>query len=1026
MTNQQDADLDAQLRLALRHLRLAHKLAAAGGARADLARVAEQLATAASDLLASLQPASDTESDSVAGAAEEDVDTDKQQLARMPPPPPAATLQAADHASDCEWQAAGAAASAQQPSVWSGFYNKTLRERSDVLALMYPRLLRLKHMQPAAPDAASSAPATGPSGLVGNLGELPLRTANLMIENCIGTIGLPLGLGLNFVIDGASLSVPMAVEEPSVVAAASSAAKLVAAAGGGFRTATTGNVMTSQIQLVGTPDVAAAARAIAADRARLLDLANATLCPNMKKRGGGAVDIYCRVVSARARAEQTARWRQHQQQLSSGGGGGSSDYWYAFADADGDEQLVSAAAGEDVEFLVVHVDVDVCEAMGANIVNTVAEGLADEVARLARCRRVGLRILTNLCVQRRARATFDIPVRKLGWKGVDGEDVAGRILDASNFAAVDPFRAVTHNKGIMNGVDAVALATGQDWRAIEAAAHCFASRSGQYTSLSRYAVVAHEETGERVLRGSMELPIAVGSKGGALQTHPGYAATHAILKHPSARELAGIMVSVGLAQNLAAVRAIAVTGIQKGHMALHARNIAVAAGAPSELVAEVCSYMLGRKSINVETAREYLQAHAVFAEIHQSRGGSGSNSSSPLGSPVAPAPVPSMFYVELVIPHLEHNVSLNIAFEAIHKRPQFIAIMPSPSSASADSASAPLTTIQRQLLGYKGYNQLEKMFLFLESLRSIVQSTVEQQLQQEDESTAMPVTQANLALQNKLQLLSILANIIAYRLMEVRPQTVRVFMQDMLGCSDGTRVRELLARVSPDDEVLAIGLPLFVALWQVLHYHIEQDVPFALLRERLVQEQRRLLQNIVRSYELSRLTDLERSSSSAALGSDESDEDRDARFLEYVAVQTKRWQATMLLLIDSVALAPDLVTPARLDFLVRVGEYMEWEGTIAHDLARFRRDMTERVPNAFLFWLAQRGVAFADVGEQHVAAFRALADALGADKWARVTADSASSWPSSAFSLPAVERVTGLIHKIYGARGSRGSRKESF
>ncbi|GMF11491.1 unnamed protein product [Phytophthora lilii] len=788
----------------------------------------------------------------------------------------------------------------------------------------------------------------------------------------------------------------MAVEEPSVVAAASSAAKLVAAAGGGFHTATSGNIMTSQIQLVGTEDIPAAIAAIEYNRERLLSIANTTLCPNMKKRGGGAVDIYCRVVSQAARSAATAA-------------GGSA--WYTPC---ADELVVNASEAQ-TQFLVVHINVDVCEAMGANIVNTVAEGLSEEVSKITRSR-VGLRILTNLCMQRRARAEFEIPLKKLGWKGVDGEDVATRIIEAYNFAAIDPYRAVTNNKGIMNGVDAVAVATGQDWRAIESAAHCYASRSGQYASLSHYEIgVSRDGSGTRVLRGSLEMPIAVGSKGGALMTHPGYTATHAILQQPTARNLSGIIVSVGLAQNFAAIRAIAVTGIQKGHMALHARNIAVAAGAPSELVSEVCSYMLLRKSINVETAKEYLHAHAVFSEIQ---------SNSPPTSPIS-VTLPSMFYVEIPIPELEGTISLNIAFEAINKHPQYIAIM-APNSANTGDKT--LTTLQRQLLGDKGYNQLEKMFMFLASMRSIVISA-------SSTETDLLVSRSNIGLQNKLQLLSILINILAYRLMEVRPQKVSTFMRKLLEASSGSasgandgEMHELDAKffhdlmvesVEPGDELLSTGLPLFLALWQVLHYHIEQEVPHKLLRARLVKEQWELLNDIVRSYELGTL------SNDGTDAPANADQPLEERFLAYVAVQATRWQATLLLLIDSLALASELVTPERLDFLTRIGEYMEWEGSIAHDLARYQRDATERVPNAYLFWLSQRGIPHSE-GKEYEREFRGVADALAADKWDQLLQEARrDSWAAATFSLPAVERVIGLIREIYGDHSGRSIRKES-
>ncbi|CAI5715920.1 unnamed protein product [Peronospora destructor] len=880
---------------------------------------------------------------------------------------------------------------APQPSVWSGFYNKTLRERSDVLALMYPRLKSFKMQQSGGTKAATEI--MSPPDPAMKLGELPLRTANLMIENCIGVLGIPLGLGLNFVIDGKSLSVPMAVEEPSVVAAASSAAKLVAAAGGGFHTSTSGNVMTSQIQLVGTKDIPAAIAAIKRNRERLLSIANTTLCPNMKKRGGGAVDIYCRVVSQASRTAATAA-------------GGSA--WYTPCD----DELVIHASEPQTQYLVVHIDVDVCEAMGANIVNTVAEGLSEEVSKVTQSR-VGLRILTNLCIQRRARTEFEIPLNKLGWKGVDGKEVADRIIEAYNFAAIDPYRAVTNNKGIMNGVDAVAVATGQDWRAIESAAHCYASRSGQYASLSHYEIgLARDGTRTHVLRGSLEMPIAVGSKGGALMTHPGYSATLAILQQPTARNLSGIIVSVGLAQNFAAIRAIAVTGIQKGHMALHARNIAVAAGAPSELVSEVCSYMLLRKSINVETAKEYLQAHAVFSEIL---------SNSPPTSPVS-VTLPSMFYVEIPIPELESTVSLNLAFEAINKLPQYIAIM-APNAANVGDKV--LTTLQRQLLGDKGYNQLEEMFIFLASMRSIFVSA--------SSTESDLVSRSNIRLQNKLQLLSILINIIAFRLMEVRPQKVRTFMRKLLeassgsanGASDG-EIHELDAKsfhdfivenVEPGDEILSTGLPLFLALWQVLHYHIEQEIRHKLLQARLVEEQWELVNDIVMSYELGTLANDNLNATLATY------QPLEETFLAYVAVQVTRWQATFLLLIDSLALPSELVTPERLDFLTRIGEYIEWEGSIAHDLARYQRDATERVPNAFLFWLSQRGIPHSE-GKQYEREFRGIADDWAISKWDQLLQEAQwNSCVAATFSLPAVERVIGLIYEIYGGH-SCGYRNE--
>jgi hydroxymethylglutaryl-CoA synthase len=260
--------------------------------------------------------------------------------------------------------------------------------------------------------------------------------------------------------------------------------------------------------------------------------------------------------------------------------------------------------------------------MGANIVNTVAEGIAPTLEQITGAR-VGLKILTNLCLQRITRVQFKIPVEQLKWKGVDGRVVAERIIEAYNFADDDPFRAATHNKGVMNGIDAVAIALGQDWRAIEASAHAYVQqRLGYYGPVTAYAIVDEPSTpaseaargalppmitlppknGDSApgtyLVGCIEMPFAVGTKGGALQTHPMYRLTHAVLGNPDAATLAQIMCAVGLAQNFAAIRALAIEGIQRGHMGLHARNIAIAAGVPNGMVAEVAAYMVVRKKVH--------------------------------------------------------------------------------------------------------------------------------------------------------------------------------------------------------------------------------------------------------------------------------------------------------------------------------------------------------------------------------------------------------------------------------------------
>lgn len=247
--------------------------------------------------------------------------------------------------------------------------------------------------------------------------------------------------------------------------------------------------------------------------------------------------------------------------------------------------------------MVVELLVDVQEAMGANAINTIAEATAPYINQLLGQGSIGIRILSNLCTERMTIATFDIPVEKLAWKGASGEQVAKKILEAHRFAKLDQYRATTHNKGIMNGIDAVAIALGQDWRAIESAAHSFAAIKGKYSPLSDYKIV------NGVLKASIELPLSVGTKGGAISTNPSYINTHQIMGYPTANEIAQVMASVGLAQNFAALRAMSIEGIQRGHMNLHARNVAIQAGIPTNLVNQAVFFMKTRNRINLKTAR---------------------------------------------------------------------------------------------------------------------------------------------------------------------------------------------------------------------------------------------------------------------------------------------------------------------------------------------------------------------------------------------------------------------------------------
>jgi hydroxymethylglutaryl-CoA reductase len=406
----------------------------------------------------------------------------------------------------------------------SGFYQKELAERAAIVAdwaeLTLDEAAALHH-------------------------GLSMAQADKMIENVIGRYCLPLGIGANFVINGRDYLIPMAVEEPSVVAAVSYAAKL-AREGGGFRTGSTEPVMITQIQLLNVPDPPAAERAILAAKSELLALADTS--PSIAQRGGGPVDLEVR-------------------------------------------HLTQTPAGP---MMIVHLFFDTRDAMGANAVNTAAETIAPALARLSGGR-VLLRILSNLSDRRRAWAEVAIPAHAFSVSNLSGGDIIRDIVYANAFAVADPYRAATHNKGILNGIDAVALATGNDWRALEAGAHAYAARDGQYRALTEWRVIdGTQDQGFRMsgdssdepsilhppsstLYGRLELPLTVGIVGGATRVHPTAQAALKILGVSSARELSEVMAAVGLAQNLAALRALVTEGIQRGHMELHARQVASAA-----------------------------------------------------------------------------------------------------------------------------------------------------------------------------------------------------------------------------------------------------------------------------------------------------------------------------------------------------------------------------------------------------------------------------------------------------------------
>ncbi|UOA33765.1 3-hydroxy-3-methylglutaryl-coenzyme A reductase (plasmid) [Sulfitobacter sp. DSM 110093] len=381
---------------------------------------------------------------------------------------------------------------------------------------------------------------------------LPMSLANGMIENVIGKFELPLGVASNFTINDKDYLIPMVVEEPSVVAAASYMAK-IARGCGGFHTSSDQPVMRAQIQVAGLTDPSGARHRLLAAETELREMCNAR-DEVLVSLGGGCIGIEVHVF------ENTA---------------------------------VGPMA-------VLHILVDVRDAMGANAVNSMAETIAPRVAEIAGGH-TRLRILSNLADRRLARAHVTLTPEAMTTKAMDGREVITGMIEAYALAQIDPYRAATHNKGIMNGIDPVVVATGNDWRAIEAGAHAWAARKGSYTSLTTW-----ERGQDGTLTGTIEMPMALGLVGGATKTHPAAQAALRVLNVETAQELAEVTVAVGLAQNMAALRALATEGIQKGHMALHARNIAILAGATGSQIEAVAKAIAGEGHVSVQAAKRVL------------------------------------------------------------------------------------------------------------------------------------------------------------------------------------------------------------------------------------------------------------------------------------------------------------------------------------------------------------------------------------------------------------------------------------
>lgn len=413
------------------------------------------------------------------------------------------------------------------------FYKKTVEERRAILA----EYADLNEEEQA---------------FLASTGALSFDKANHMIENTIGIYSLPLGLGMNMLLNDKHYVVPMVMEEPSVVAAQSAGAKLIGQ-NGGITGSATKRKMIGQIELISVSDIQAAKENIIANEEQLIAIANQAH-PSLQKRGGGAVEI----------------------------------------------QVRTAQTANDETLLIVHLLVDTQEAMGANMVNTMVETLAPELEMLTNGT-ANMRILSNLVDEATATAVCRINPESLATKTQSSEWVRDRIIAAYEFADADIYRAATHNKGIMNGIDAVIMAFGNDWRAVEAASHAYAARTGSYKPMSKWSKDA-----EGYLVGELTLPMPVAFVGGSIGIHPIATLSKKIARVESAKELAMLVCAVGLTQNLAALKALVTEGIQRGHMSLQAKSLAMTAGAEADEIEKVATFLQESKQLNVVAAKEFI------------------------------------------------------------------------------------------------------------------------------------------------------------------------------------------------------------------------------------------------------------------------------------------------------------------------------------------------------------------------------------------------------------------------------------
>lgn len=563
--------------------------------------------------------------------------------------------------------------------------------------------------------------------------------------------------------------------------------------------------------------------------------------------------------------------------------------------------------------LVVEVLIDVNEAMGANIVNTVLEHMASKVQDITG-ERVGIKILSNLCVHRMAQARFSIPLQKMGWKEVAGDQVAKRVMEAYDFAQMDSFRATTHNKGIMNGIDAVAVATGQDWRAIEAGCHayaCYGSQAG-YRPLTKYEIGVNEE-GIATFFGQIDIPLSVGTVGGSLKSNKLYENNLKLMNYPSSRELAQVMAAVGLAQNFAALRALAIQGIQAGHMKLHARNIAVSAGIPTYLVEDAVRFMSSIKSISMDSAIQYLNSYDIFSNIREQKQKAPSVQS-----------VMSTLYIELKTEKMNDVLKFHVAFDCGTPQPIHIVIDKNGKN-KGDSQ------IIQSLFGEKGYEWLYQMMTNLDEVSIKFRGTLDTAIN--PTGNQVPVTAGTIGVQSivyKLKLISILVVLLSYNMMNYDLQLTE---SNMLMIEKGDH-SEIQAKIQNVPIEIKFGVNLIIELIHIFEYNIEQKVLNEQLKKSLKQELFNIIFNQIKTKQMWEQSKAKKFS-----------------FDQFTQSRKKRLCATQMFLIDAVSQLPTNINQELISNIKDIGNIYEQEVTYIRDLVRYLEKKDLHHPNSYIYYL---------------------------------------------------------------------------